>query len=205
MARRKDHSRDELKELILTASIQIINTDGVSALTSRRIASHIGYAPGTIYNVFPSMEDIILHVNGRTLDMLSATLNHPSCHNPRKSVIQNMKIMAHRYMDFASSSRPLWMALFSTPLDTSRYEYTWYKEKVDLQFEPLQSLLKNLTPTLTHKDCSLHTRILWSSVHGLAYLNATEKLPDSDITKNTKKLLDTLVDTYTAGILQNRN
>lgn len=202
MARRKDHSREELKELILASSVQIIVDEGIQSLTARRIATHIGYAPGTIYNVFPSMEDLLLHVNARTLDSLKNVLEHSSCHHPRKSALQNMKAMALRYMGFANDFRPLWMALFSYPVDNSRPEYEWYRDKVDSLFMPLQAMLHKLLPDLSSRDCQIHARILWSSVHGLIYLNATEKFPTSDATQNTRKLLACLVDTYTSGLIK---
>ena len=42
------------------------------------LADAIGYAPGTIYNVFTSMDALYLQVNGRTLDMLYGILNSPA-------------------------------------------------------------------------------------------------------------------------------
>ena len=39
-------------------------------LTARKVAQAIGYAPGTLYNLFRNRDEMILHLNGRTLDRL---------------------------------------------------------------------------------------------------------------------------------------
>ncbi len=70
MARRKDHSREELKDLILQAAWKIVGAEGYEGLTARRVAAEIGYAPGTIYNLFASMDDLCQQLCGRTLDDL---------------------------------------------------------------------------------------------------------------------------------------
>ena len=53
---------------------QIIIEDKTSGLTARRIASALGISVGTFYNVYPSMEDLVGVVNGRTLDRLAAEI-----------------------------------------------------------------------------------------------------------------------------------
>ena len=68
MARRSDHSREELYALILDSARSIVEEDGFSGLTARRVASSIGYAPGTIYNLFSNLDDLILHLRGKVLD-----------------------------------------------------------------------------------------------------------------------------------------
>ena len=70
MARRADHSREELYDNALAAAQRIVETDGFRALTARSVADAIGYSPGTLYNLFENLDDLIIHLNGRTLDAL---------------------------------------------------------------------------------------------------------------------------------------
>ncbi len=88
MARRSDHTREELKVLIIEESWNIIKKHGFEGLTARRIAKNTGYAPGTIYNLFSSMDDLYLELNAKTLDLLLAVLSDPKCHDPKKSPIK---------------------------------------------------------------------------------------------------------------------
>ena len=60
MARRKDHSHDQLHKMALDATREIAEKEGLSGITARRIAKQIGYSPGTLYNVFENLEDLII-------------------------------------------------------------------------------------------------------------------------------------------------
>mgnify|MGYP001611481946 CR=1 FL=1 len=200
MARRKDHTREDLRNLILEAAWKIVADEGVSALTARRLAADIGYAAGTIYNVFPSMDDLLLHINGKTLILLLETLNHPSCHATTNTPLTNMKMMAARYVDFATIMRPFWKALFLENIEESRYEEAWYKDRVEAVFRPLENCLETLLPHLSEDTRKLHAHILWSSVHGLTFLSATGKLPESRFPNSTNHMIDCLIENYIKGI-----
>src|SRR3982751_4334159 len=109
MARRKDHSREELKALILDAAWKIVGREGLSGLSARGIAAEIGYAPGTIYNLVNSMDEVGQQVCGRTLDELYDVLNSSECNDPKQPPLRNMKKMAALYMQFARERRPYWL------------------------------------------------------------------------------------------------
>ncbi|MCX7099960.1 MAG: TetR family transcriptional regulator [Methylobacter sp.] len=49
MARRNEHSLDEIREMILDAAESIIINEGYSALTVRKITKKIGYTVASIY------------------------------------------------------------------------------------------------------------------------------------------------------------
>ena len=74
MARRSEHSLEELKALVLDAAETIVIDEGFSELKVRKIAMEIGYTVGSIYMVFANMADLIMHINARTLDALAAQL-----------------------------------------------------------------------------------------------------------------------------------
>ena len=56
MGRRSEHTKKQLKELIITASIKLISEIGPSAFGTRAIAKEIGYSFGTIYHVYGDLE-----------------------------------------------------------------------------------------------------------------------------------------------------
>lgn len=175
MARRKDHTRDELKSLILDAAWSVIADDGIPTLTARRLGQMIGYAPGTIYNVFASMDEVLLHINGRTMDLLFNALSPFSLPTPSESRSELLTRMALAYVSFAEKHRPHWLALFATDLSVHKEIENWYSAKIEAVFTPLETLLAS-----SGQGASLRmdARILWSSVHGLTYLTLTGKLPD---------------------------
>ena len=68
MARRADHSRDEIKTLAIAAGSTLIQEHGYTNFSARKVAAVIGYTVGTLYNVFSDQHDFILHINGVTLE-----------------------------------------------------------------------------------------------------------------------------------------
>ena len=75
MARRSEHSLEEIKAMVLDAAESIVIEDGFSALKARTIAREIGYTVGSIYMVFTNMADLMMHINARTLDAIAAQLD----------------------------------------------------------------------------------------------------------------------------------
>lgn len=200
MARRNDHTRDELKDLVLEASWKILGNSGFDGLTARNIAKEIGYAPGTIYNLFNSMEDLYLALNARTLDLLYDVLSDPSCNDPKKSPVDNMKLMAKRYMDFSEEYRPYWLMLFNLRFSEDRVFEDWYIEKIDRLFIPLEALLDPFFLAKSTEKRKVATRVLWASVHGLCFLQETGKMSivsDQDAPENTAGYL---IDTFVNGL-----
>jgi len=50
MGRRNDHTRKDIKEMAISASLELIEERGFSGLSTRKVASKIGYSVGTLYN-----------------------------------------------------------------------------------------------------------------------------------------------------------
>src|SRR5688572_8822706 len=66
MARRSDHTRDELEALILAEAHKLLAVTGLQRFSAREVAKRIGYSVGTLYNVFGSLDRMLLAVNSRT-------------------------------------------------------------------------------------------------------------------------------------------
>ena len=75
MGRRSAHTSDELRGLILSAARDIIETEGLTALSAREIARRIGYSAGTLYNIFDNLDDIRLTLQIDMLEDLSGKLS----------------------------------------------------------------------------------------------------------------------------------
>lgn len=75
MARRSEHTKEQLQSIIVDMGEKIISENGLKALTARRLSQNIGYTVGTLYNKFSNLDQIILHVNAKTLDKMIPVLN----------------------------------------------------------------------------------------------------------------------------------
>ena len=149
MARRSEHSREELENLLLQQACLIVGAHGFEGLTARKLADAIGYTPGTIYNVFHSMDELYLRINGETLDTLYGILSAPECSDPARSPVENMKFMAAQYKIFCNNYRPYWLMLFEHRLSGGKDVPLWFAEKIEKLFEPLESLLHDFYDALS--------------------------------------------------------
>ena len=74
MARRNQHSREELQALAIDAVRELVAEHGLAKLSVRKVAEKIRYTPGMLYHVFANLDDLILHANAATLDTLLADM-----------------------------------------------------------------------------------------------------------------------------------
>jgi AcrR family transcriptional regulator len=200
MARRKDHSRDELKGLILQSASKIVENEGFENLTVRKIAFDIGYTPGTLYNIFESMDALVLTLNVVTLEKLLAVLSSPDCNNPKKTAIHNMKAMAAQYRNFAFENKERWLMLFNYILPEGLDAPEWYREKTSLMFEPLEKILEPYFSKNQTKQRKIAARTLWASIHGICFLQKTKKLPLLDGKDVSIDIMNALIDNFVKGL-----
>ena len=59
----------------LDAAQDIIQNQRFVGLSAREVARRIEYSPGTIYNMFENLDDVVLHVEARVLDALDKRLS----------------------------------------------------------------------------------------------------------------------------------
>jgi len=166
MGRRSDHTRDELKELMINAAIEIVASEGRSALSTRKVTKQIGYTVGTMYLVFDDLEDLIVHVNDRTMDTLySSMLDSIIPGNPLDSI----KKMALAYSGYAVEKEALWGLCMEHRLSSDKPFPDWYVQKglrlLALVEEQLNQYVAD--ETLCYKGA----RSIWSSVHGACVLH----------------------------------
>ena len=72
MARRSDHSREELEELFLASARRFAESEGLSGIAARRVARDVDYTAGTTNNVFGNLDGLIMRLRADTLDELYA-------------------------------------------------------------------------------------------------------------------------------------
>ena len=201
MARRNDHTKDELKALILEKAWTIVSEQGFDHLTARTLAKEIGYTPGTIYNLFDSMEALYLQLNLKTVAILFKDLDRYSAKsNETEVTIDTMVKMAEAYFRFADKYRPHWLMLFNLNVTSDNQNSQTYRQAVNHLFLPLESLLRGYFPDKEKREIQKAARILWSSVHGLCYLKHSGKIDMIDNERKTDNMSEYLINTFIQGM-----
>lgn len=165
MARRKDHSPDELRQLIRHTVLELVHKEGLQQLTARKIARQIGYSPGTLYNLYTDMDSLIQDVNRMTLqDLRQYCLDLIT---PLPVGIDRIMALAHGYYDYACTARAAWMLLFR-PIEVP----DWAPDYRQSLRELFDILARTLSECCGHdqQDALTQTHLFWGSLHGITML-----------------------------------
>jgi AcrR family transcriptional regulator len=196
MGRRSVHTPEELRELILQAATELIESDGLAGLSAREIARRIGYSPGTLYNVFENLDDLILTIEARLLDRLADRLGQVSQDTPPR---QRLLDLANAYLKFTHENPRLWNLLFEHHMPNGAQVPAWYQVKLDSLMSQIEAALRPLVPGHNPTATQRAARVLWSGVHGITSLSTADKLSNVT-TEAAVALVHDLVDTYLAGL-----
>ncbi len=196
MARRSDHSRAQLKTMILVTARRIVARQGIERLNARAIATEIGYSPGTLYNVFENLDDIVLHINAETLDALQARLQAEIQPGDPERVLM---ALGRAYIEFTFEERRLWNTLFEFRLAEGHPLPDWYEAKIDRLFDLIETTMAPLFGPGEQQRRHRAARILWASLHGICSLLLARQL-SLVVDIPAEDMLKDLVSNYVAGI-----
>ncbi|MEE8279445.1 MAG: TetR/AcrR family transcriptional regulator [Alphaproteobacteria bacterium] len=192
MARRSDHSRDELYEMALAAAREIAEAEGLRGLTARRVAAKIGYSAGTLYNLFENLDDLIVHLNGGTLDALYEALADA---RPDGEPEAALGAMARTYIGFTGAHPNLWNILFEHRLPEGQELPEGHHAKVRRLLGLLEGALAPLFPPGRERERLHSARVLWCGLHGICSLTSAGASPES-----ATAMANSLVTNYVAGL-----
>jgi len=194
MARRSDHSREELSTLILIAARELAEAEGLRGLTARQIAAKIGYAPGTIYNVYANLDDLIMRLRGATLDELYDRLSSTMIKGKPETILINI---AHQYIAYVREHPRLWNIMFEHNLPDDTEIYDWYHEKT-LRLLGLaeQAIAPIFTADQVDKRLH-HVQVLWASLQGICYIQIGGKLVRKE---PAEVMAESLITKYIEGL-----
>jgi AcrR family transcriptional regulator len=200
MGRRSSHSPEELRELILEAATGLIEKGGLAALSAREVARVIGYSPGTLYNVFADLDDLILTVEQRLLDRLEQRLLAV----PKTSdSIQHLCDLAEAYLAFTQEKPRLWNLLLEHHMPHDWKVPAAFHQRIEALLVCVEQALQPLIVSEQSEATRNAARVLWASVHGVTSLAATSKL--SHVTPDLAGVLvDELVRNFLAGLIVNQ-
>lgn len=171
MGRRSDHTRPELRDMIVAEGHRQMSEVGFARFSAREVAKRIGYSIGTIYNVFVSYDQLILAINGRTLDLwltyLEARLEGVGDDRLRAAI--------DAYFEFALLHRHAWAALYDHRLPESEEMPEDYQAKVTGITEVVVREIAAALPAARAGEAPALARSLLATVHGHCFftLNGT--------------------------------
>lgn len=195
MGRRSQHSPDELRELILGAARRVIVELGFQELSAREIARVIGYAPGTLYNMFDNLDEILLRVEARILEELDEAVGRAMT---GKKGAEAVRCFATTYVQFAYDNPQLWQLIQEHSPTDRGVAAEWYLERLYAPLARLEPELGRLIGSSDADDIARLARLIWSSIHGIIQVATTPKFGTLPLA-TTMSMIETLVTRYVSA------
>ena len=195
MGRRSEHSRDEIRRMAVEAATIIVEKEGASALTARKVAGEIGYTVGTLYHVFRNFDDLVMHLNATTIDEMAALIQKNT--RRKRSPESRIRAMAECYVQYATDHPDRWRLVFEHRAGPGTPPPALMQERRDVLFEMVADNLRELAPSRLPNEVSHTATALWSGIHGICILALTGKLYLGGAFSMVK-LIDTLIESVLA-------
>ncbi len=198
MGRRNDHSREEIRQMALDAGTQLLQQHGVAAVSARKVASRINYTVGTLYLVFENLDDLLLQINLRTLELMHDRLHN--CVDTRQSPLSQLRKMAHAYLEFARENENRWRLVYEHESHLRNETHEQYLQ-VSMAMLALVEQQLSRHASFEPEDLQKQARALWGSVHGICMLSLSGKLLQQDVP--VEEILDLLINQFIHGLSHN--
>jgi AcrR family transcriptional regulator len=172
MGRRSVHSPEELRQLILDASQTIVERNGITGLSAREIARMIGYSPGTLYNIFENLDDVLLTLQ---VQLMGRTVEHLKRVPLGADGEKNITDLAHAYVDFALVNRRMWNLFLAHSLPPGATVPSLFHDYTNTLVDIGRSALTPIAPNASRESLDATARAFWAGLNGITAIAATEK------------------------------
>jgi AcrR family transcriptional regulator len=184
---RKERERADRERLIVATARELAEQQGWDAVTTRQLAGRIEYSQPVLYSHFRGKREIIGAVALQGAAEMAAAVRAATsaAHGPRARVTA----LARTYLDFAARNPAVYDAMFQ--LDGG---LAFAQEDTP---EPLKDAFAALLETLGEVagdgvHPGVFTEVFWASLHGLATLTRTGRLPPEYAEQRVELLVDRL-------------
>ncbi len=179
MARRKEHTHDEIRAMATAAVLRHLEVEPLDSLSLRKVAAAIGYVPSTLVNLFGSYQGLLLAVAEQTLDELYRRLAASAQADPiqsQASESSQLEAMAGAYQQFAFAQPRAFQLIFELKATEEQGLSEHHAQLIAQLFGLIEACLARLLPELSTEQLLLSSRALWGGVHGLVSLALDDKL-----------------------------
>lgn len=196
MARRSEHSKEEIKELAIASACKLIVEKGNEGFKARSVAKEMGYTVGTLYYIFGNMEQFRYHVCGSILDNYFTFKDEQL--DKKKD---RLTFLIIQYVKFSQNHPNLWTFLFSYNAPPTVKLPDWYTQKLQILFSQLYTSFYPYTKGKTATVRAL--RVIWAGIHGICAFSHNGRLALYG-DNNPETLVKHLLNTYLAGLTKSQ-
>jgi AcrR family transcriptional regulator len=174
---RKEKQKQDIKKMILDASMKLFLEEGFDNVTIRKIADLIEYSPTTVYLYFKDKDEVFFHLSQLGFEkMLELNQNLAGISNP----LMRLYKMGENYIHFGMTNPEFYDVMFiqRAPMDciSKMEELEWSAGNAAI--ENLKELLKEcMDKGLIQKaPVEVVAMAIWGLVHGMVSLAIRSRL-----------------------------
>jgi len=148
--------------MIIAEAHRLMAETGFAAFSAREVARRVGYSIGTIYNVFDSLDHLLVAINSRTFELWTDYLRQrlQGSHGDR------IPALVQAYFDFAREHPKLWMAIYDHRLPAGMAMPDRDMEKRRALTQIVFDEIARELPAQAESDVEHLARSLIATVHG---------------------------------------
>jgi AcrR family transcriptional regulator len=174
---RKEKQKQDIKRMILDASVKLFVEEGFEHVTMRKIADLIEYSPTTVYLYFKDKNEIFFHLHQMGFEKMLVMNQHLA---DIKNPLMRLYKMGENYIDFGMKNPEFYDIMFiqRAPMAAleEMEECNW--SLGDSALGALKNLLKEcMDKGLIQKaPVEAAAMAIWSMVHGLVSLTIRDRM-----------------------------
>ena len=179
MPKKPSYHHGNLRAALLAAALDILETDGLHALTLRKVAAKARVSHAAPAHHFPNLKALQTALAVIAFERFSDSMATAREH-ARKDAATQIRAAADGYLAFARANPALFRLMFQeSQLDWSDMTL---KQAAEISFRHLVEITAPLADQLglkTPEDRQELERLVWSSAHGFAHLHTDGKMLDT--------------------------
>ena len=181
IAERKLRDKQARRAQIISAARRIAELEGWSNVTVRRLSDEISYSQPVLYGHFGSREGVLAAVAVEGFQEMGVALEKAWKRAKRGNTVESV---AAAYLEFAATSPALYEVMFSLNLSVPFGEAATPPE-LRFAFSQLLGLFEG-----QGSKSEVITELFWASLHGIAELTRTKRLPPIRQKERVKTLVE---------------
>lgn len=166
---RTNYHHGALRDALLQATLDLINAEGIGAVSLRQVARAAGVSPGAPYHHFPDRAALLTALADEGFKNLATALRTTQAQ--ARTPAEALPAMIEAYVHFAHDN-PAHFQLMFRPELTQSHKSPKGEEAGEEAFQALDETVSAcvITGVLRAADKDVLALTLWSLVHGLASL-----------------------------------
>jgi AcrR family transcriptional regulator len=177
--------KDDTRNNILAASIDIVKEEGWQALSMRKIADKIEYTAPIIYEYFANKDAILNELTRKGYIQLTQLMEVAI--SEYKEPADQLEAMWLAYWNFAFAEKELYQVMYGVEVNCCAMQNMCpdIQKPMNMLWDKIEEIIPPAKRTEEYVDTKYYT--LWSVVHGLISINMTRKLTSDEMNKQVLK------------------